>query len=298
MTTRPAARTLVACGLALVGFAANSLLARQALGADLIDAASYTLVRLASGAIMLAVLAGTRTESLRSAGSWVGGASLAVYAAAFSFSYVRIGAALGALVLFPTVKLALLGWGGVRGERPARNEWLGAGLALAGLLTLMRPGAGRAHFAGIVLMVVAGLAWAVYTVAGKYVQRPLVATGSNFVRATVIALPLVAWSLTSGHASPAGLVLATSSGALASGLAYVLWYAAVPGLTGMQMGLAQLAVPALAGIGAVLLLGEHLNTRLVIAAAVIFGGVALALVRPRASPRARPAPMHLDGSPE
>lgn len=280
MRGRPGARTLVACGLAMVGFAANSLLARQALGSHLIDASSYTLVRLASGALMLAVLARVRAESLRGAGSWVGGASLFAYAAAFSLSYVQIGAALGALILFPTVKIALLAWGRARGERPARQEWLGAALALAGLVTLMLPGAGRAHVGGVVLMVIAGLAWAVYTIAGKGVRRPLPATGANFARATAIALPLAAWSLGSGHASPLGFALATCSGALASALAYVLWYTAVPGLTAMQMGLAQMAVPALAGIGAVLLLGEQLSTRLVIAAAAIFGGVALALVRP------------------
>lgn len=277
----------MACGLAMIGFAANSLLARQALGAHLVDASSYTFVRLASGALMLAVLARARAESLRGAGGWVGGASLLAYAAAFSFSYVQIGAALGALVLFPTVKIALLTWGRAMGERPAQREWLGAALALAGLVSLMLPGAGRAHLGGVVLMVVAGLAWAVYTAAGKNVRQPLAATGANFARATLMALPLVAWSLGSGHASPLGLALAACSGALASALAYVLWYAAVPGLTAMQMGLAQLAVPALAAIGAVLLLGEQLTTRLLAAAAAILSGVGLALVRSSQAPPAR-----------
>jgi drug/metabolite transporter (DMT)-like permease len=283
MSAAPRARTLVACGLAMVGFAANSLLARQALGSRLIDPSSYTFVRLASGALMLAVLAGARQESLRGAGGWAAAVSLLVYAAAFSFSYVRIGAALGALILFPTVKIALLAWGRVVGERPARQEWLGAGLALAGLVTLMGPGAARAELAGSALMVVAGLAWAAYSIAGKDVRRPVAATGANFVRATAVALPLAAWSVTQGHASAPGLTLAVASGAIASALSYVLWYAAVPGLTAMQMGLAQLAVPALAGLGAVLLLGEVLSVRLVVAAAAIFGGVALALARSRAS---------------
>lgn len=283
MGGKPTTRTLVLCGLAMIGFAANSLLARQALGSHLIDPSSYTLVRLASGALMLALLAGARGQSLKGAGGWVGGLSLLAYAAAFSFSYVQIGAALGALILFPTVKIALLAWGRAMGERPARQEWLGAGLALAGLVTLMGPGAARADLTGSMLMVVAGLAWAAYTIAGKEVRGPLVATGSNFARATVIALPLAAWSLGQGHASPLGLTLATCSGALASALAYVLWYAAVPGLTAMQMGLAQLSVPALAGFGAVWLLGEDLTLRLAVAATAIFGGVALALARRRAS---------------
>jgi drug/metabolite transporter (DMT)-like permease len=262
--------------LTVVGFAANSLLARIAIGSADVDAATYTAVRLASGAALLMAL--SRGPAWGSS-TWVGGAALAVYAAAFSWSYVRIGAALGALVLFPTVKLALLAWGRTRGERPAAREVAGALLALAGLVLLTLPRANRAEPLGVGLMAAAGLAWAVYTVAGVRASGAVAATTSNFVRATILAAPLAVLAAASGHATPLGLALAVTSGAITSALAYVLWYATVPHLTATQMGLAQLSVPAIAMLGAVALLGEHLTVMMTVAALLIFLGIALALVR-------------------
>jgi drug/metabolite transporter (DMT)-like permease len=261
--------------LAMLGFAANSLLARQAIGTGGADAATYTVVRLASGAALLAVLA---RGPAWSASSWRGGLALAAYAAAFSWSYVRIGAALGALVLFPTVKLALLGWGLARGERPPRRDLLGAALALVGLVLLTLPRAGRADPAGVVLMALSGIAWAVYTVAGVRAANATAASASNFLRASLLAAPLLLLA-TPGTASAPGLLLAVASGAITSALAYVLWYATVPHLTAMQMGLVQLAVPGLAMLGAVALLGERLTAGMAVAAGCIFAGVGLALVR-------------------
>jgi len=276
----------LACAAAVAGFAANSLLARAALGAGRIDASSYTLIRLASGAVALSGWMMLRRRRAEARGSWAGGAALMAYAAAFSYSYLRIGAALGALVLFPTVKLALLVWGARRGERPAAAEWLGAGVALFGLAALMLPGVGRADPAGIGLMIIAGLAWAVYTVGGAKRGEPVAATAGNFVRSAILALPLAAADLAAGHASRQGVLLAVLSGAIASGPVYCLWYGVVPELTAMQMGLAQLAVPALATLGAVALLGEVLTTRILLAAAAIFAGIGLALGKKgRAVPR-------------
>jgi drug/metabolite transporter (DMT)-like permease len=271
--------TLLVCGLAMVGFAANSLLARQALGASLVDPSTYTLVRLGSGALALAIWLRASGRPRARGGTWTGGAALAAYAAAFSYSYVRIGAALGALVLFPTVKLALLAWGLVRGDRPDRQEVLGAGVALAGLVALTWPGAAAADVLGIALMMAAGLTWAAYTIAGRVVRQPVAETTGNFARGLLVALPLVWPAAAGGHATAAGLVLAVVSGAVTSGAAYCLWYAVVPRMTAMQAGLAQLTVPAMAMVGAVVLLGEHLTTRGIVAAAAIFGGVGLALVR-------------------
>jgi drug/metabolite transporter (DMT)-like permease len=276
---------LLLTGLVLVGFAANSLLARQALATGAVDAATYTIVRLASGAGMLLLLTIPQTsEALRlavltrrSAGGWLAAVALTTYAAAFSYAYLRIGAALGALVLFPTVKLALLGHGFAKGERPARVEWIGAALALSGLAVLTRPGVGRPDLAGVVLMIAAGLAWAVYTAVGQRAARPLVATRDNFVLGVVVSLPLFVPAIAGGHATAVGLALAVVSGAVTSALSYALWYRVVPHLTGMQMGLAQLSVPVLAGLGAVIVLGEALTERLLLAAALIFAGVVLAL---------------------
>lgn len=285
---RPAAplATLGLCALAMIGFAANSLLARGALSPPAIDAASYTLVRLASGALMLAVLVGASASRAVAPGdgsprhgAWTGAVALTAYAAAFSYSYLRIGAALGALLLFPTVKLALLLDGHRRGERPAPREWAGAALGLAGLVVLTAPGVTRPDLPGAALMVAAGLAWAVYTVAGQRVSAPVVATRDNFARATVVALPLLVPAWAWGTATARGVLLAAVSGAVTSALSYALWYRVVPKLTGMQLGLAQLAVPVLAALGATLLLGETITARLVAAAALIAAGVLIALRR-------------------
>lgn len=287
-STRSAIGVALLCGLALVGFAANSLLARAALGTTAIDAASYTLVRLASGAAMLVVLvaAGVRRRAHRGiapagggAHGWGGAVALAAYAAAFSYSYLRIGAALGALVLFPTVKLALLADGHRRGERPHAREWLGAALALAGLLVLTAPGLDRPDLPGVMLMVVAGLGWAAYTVAGQQTANPLRATRDNFVRATAVAAPLVLPAVIVGRAGGTGIALAVVSGTITSALSYAIWYRVVPRLTGMQLGLAQLSVPVLAGLGAAWLLEEAVTLRLVAAAVLIASGVVVAVAR-------------------
>ncbi len=275
------------CGAAVTGFAANSLLARGALGENQIDASTYTLVRLSSGALLLSVICLLRRQSFAGEGGWKPGAALAAYAAAFSFSYLRIGAALGALVLFPTVKLSLLVWGARQGQRPAKIEWLGAIIALAGLAGLTLPGSKHADLRGITLMLLAGIAWAIYTVQGRGVRKPLRATARNFVLGAVTAAPLAIISLIYGHAAPRGILLAILSGAFASGLIYCLWYNVVPALTAMQLGMAQMAVPALATLGAVVLLGETLTLRIIIAAAVIFIGIGLSLAR-NAAGRRRP----------
>lgn len=280
--------TLLLCAVALTGFAANSLLARGALGAQAIDAASYTILRLASGAAMLVLLVALSGQPSMPAADmvsgwrrspWMGAISLAAYAAAFSFSYLRIGAALGALVLFPTVKLALLGEGHIRGERPRTREWVGAGLGLAGLVVLTAPGLDRPDLLGVALMVLAGLAWAAYTVAGQRVVNPLVATRDNFFLASVAATPLLVPALLGGRVTGTGTALAVVSGAIASALSYAVWYRVVPRLSGMQLGLAQLSVPVLAGLGAAIVLGETITGRLLVAAALITTGVIVAVMR-------------------
>ena len=276
---RPRWHIALTCGVAIAGFAANSLLARGALGGGLIDASTYTLLRLSSGALLLGAISLLRRQSLAGHGSWAAGTALAAYAATFSFSYLRIGAALGALVLFPTVKLSLLLWGARRGQHPAKIEWIGASIALAGLVGLSFPGARQPDPLGIVLMIVAGIAWAIYTVEGCGSLAPFQATARNFMLAAASAAPLVVLSLSGGHATPRGILLAAISGAFASSLIYWLWYTVVPALSAMQMGMAQLAVPALATFGAVFFLGEVLTARIITAASAIFIGIGLSLAR-------------------
>lgn len=286
---RAAITTTALTTAALVGFAANSILCRMALQPRLIDAASFTTVRLLTGAVVLVALdraAGSRRRS-GAGGSWLSAAALFAYAAAFSFAYVRIGAAVGALLLFGSVQATMLAWALRSGERLYAAQWLGLAMAIGGLAVLVSPGVARPDPAGAALMVGAGAAWGVYTLRGRGTARPLGATAENFARAVPFTLVLSLASAAPLHVTPAGALLAAASGAVASGVGYSLWYAALRGLTATQAATLQLCVPVLAAAGGVALLGEHVDARLVLSAPAILGGVALA-ARPR--PSARPAP--------
>jgi drug/metabolite transporter (DMT)-like permease len=274
-------RTAVFTVLALVGFAANSLLCRAALagGGRLIDAASFTGVRLVSGALVLGLLLripGGRYQG----GSWGSALALFVYAAGFSLAYVRIPAGVGALLLFGCVQATMLGTGLVRGERPKPLEWVGLLLALGGLVGLTAPGATAPDLVGATLMAGAGVAWGVYSLRGRGSKNPLAATAQNFLLSVPLALALSAVSAGvqgAPHATAQGLVLAMASGALASGVGYSLWYAALPHLTATRAAIVQLSVPVLAATGGVLLLGEHATMRLLGAGTALLCGVLLAL---------------------
>jgi drug/metabolite transporter (DMT)-like permease len=230
--------------------------------------------------VLAALIAARRgPRAVLGAGSVAGAALLFAYAAPFSFAYLEIGAGVGALVLFGAVQTTMIGWGIARGERPAALEWLGLGLAVAGLAVFALPGAAAPAPLGVALMVVAGVSWGAYSLRGRGATDPLAATAGNFVRSAPLAAALfgaaalVAPPLASGR----GLALAVASGALASGLGYTLWYAALPGLTATRAALLQLLVPVLAAAAAVGLLDERPDRRLYLASALILGGVLLAL---------------------
>jgi drug/metabolite transporter (DMT)-like permease len=276
--------------LALLGFAANSLLCRAALenGASRIDAASFTTVRLVSGAavlwLLLRVRGGTGAERR---GSWGSALALFAYAAGFSLAYVRIPAGVGALILFGCVQATMLGMGLFRGERPRPLEWLGLAMALGGLLVLRLPGATAPDALGATLMAGAGVAWGVYSLRGRGNADPLAATADNFLRGVpmTLGLSVLGLVLEAPRVTPAGVGLAVASGALASGVGYSLWYAALPHLTAMRAAVVQLAVPVVAAVGGVLLLGETLTVRLVGAGSALLCGVFLALLaRQRKAP--------------
>jgi drug/metabolite transporter (DMT)-like permease len=243
----------------------------MALQGGSIDAASFTGIRLVSGAIVLAILARGRGEG----GSWLSAAALFAYAAAFSFAYLRIPAGLGALILFGVVQVTMIGWGWIRGARPGVLEWIGLAVAFGGLVVLARPGLTAPDPAGAGLMALAGVAWGVYSLRGRTTQRPLAATAGNFVRSVPAALLLVAIAFPHVKISATGTLLAILSGAIASGVGYSLWYAALPHLPATRAAVIQLAVPLLAAAGGVALLGEAPSLRLAISAFAILGGVAL-----------------------
>ncbi len=268
--------------LALLGFAANSLLCRAALGGSepLMDAASFTGVRLASGALALGVLLRSRGGRYRG-GSARSALALFAYAACFSLAYVRIPSGLGALLLFGFVQATMVGAGLVRGERPRPLEWGGLLLALGGLVGLTTPGASAPPLPGAVLMAGAGVAWGVYSLRGRGSQDPLAATAGNFLISLPLALGMLGVSVAvvgGVRVTAQGFGLAVTSGALASGVGYSLWYAALPHLTATRAAIVQLSVPVLAAVGGTLLLGERVSARLVGAGAAVLCGVLLALV--------------------
>lgn len=267
---------------ALLGFAANSLACRAALGDGAIDAASFTAIRIGSGAAVLLAIAALRGQP-RGAGSWPSALALFLYAAAFSFAYLRLTTATGALILFAAVQITMLGVAIARGERPRPLEWSGIALALGGLVALVLPGLAAPDPIGAVLMAGAGVAWGAYSLRGRTTTRALAATADNFLRAVPFAgLLLVAHvALADVAVTPAGVALAIGSGALASGLGYSLWYAALPHLAPSRAAIVQLAVPVIAAAAGVAMLGESLSLRLVGATAAILGGIAVVLAAKR-----------------
>lgn len=265
---------------ALTGFAANSLLCRAALEGGRIDPAGFTLVRLASGAVVLSTLARLTPRSPIREGSWKGAIALAAYAIAFSLAYVRLTTGTGALILFGFVQLTMMVSGLARGERPRALEWAGLLLALAGLAALVAPGVTAPDPLAALSMATGGIAWGAYTLLGRRATRPLLATAGNFARAVPLGAAAAGIAFASGalHATPTGFALAASSGALASGLGYSVWYAALPSLTTTRAAVVQLSVPVLAAMGGIAFLGESATARLGACGAVVIGGIALAIL--------------------
>jgi drug/metabolite transporter (DMT)-like permease len=279
MSTSLRIATLVV--VAMLAFAGNSLLCRIALRDTAIDAASFTSIRLASGALMLAAIVFVRRGRLWSAGTWHAALMLFAYAACFSLAYRQLTAATGALLLFGAVQTTMLGYGLATGERLRGLQWLGLVVALAGLVGLLLPGLAAPPLEGAAFMLAAGVAWGVYSLLGRGVTDPTGATAGNFLRAVPFTL---AFSLaTTAHASldRTGAVYAIASGAITSGLGYVLWYAALPALKAASAAAIQLSVPVIAAAGGVLLLAEPLTPRLLIATVAILGGIALVILRRR-----------------
>lgn len=277
---------IITTTLALLGFAANSILTRLALSEPSIDATSFTGVRLVSGALMLLAIMVVRHRGFNHqwvlAGSWRSATLLFVYAAAFSFAYIQLETATGALILFGTVQLTMIGVSLRQGLRLKGLEQLGIVLALVSFLYLVLPGLATPSVTGFLLMTISGLAWAGYTLAGRHSTQPLTDTTANFVRAAPLVLVLYLPFAGDILIGSRGFWLAVASGALASGVGYALWYAALPALSRVQAGILQLLVPLLAAWGGVVFVAEPLSLRLILAAAGLLGGVALVLVRKQA----------------
>jgi drug/metabolite transporter (DMT)-like permease len=275
-------RTVLLTIAALLGFAANSLLCRAALAHNAIDPATFTLVRLSSGALVLWVLSRRRTVALTR--DLISPIALFAYAILFSFAYVRLRTGPGALLLFGAVQLTMIMSGVRSGERPRPAVWLGLLLAIVGLAVLTIPSRNGiiTDPIGAILMASAGVAWGVYSLRGRGAKEPLRTTAKNFALAAPISLVTMLLFLRGAHASPRGVGLAIASGALASGVGYTLWYAALPSLTATRAAIVQLAVPVLAAAAGVIILGEALTTRVIVAGSTILIGIAVS-VRARAT---------------
>jgi drug/metabolite transporter (DMT)-like permease len=270
--------------LALVAFAGNSLLCRLALKGTGIDPASFTSIRIASGALTLWLIVRWRDGSQPLAGSWGSALALFAYAAAFSFSYVSLTAATGALLLFGAVQATMIGYGRWRGDRLRGWQPAGFVLAVAGLVGLLLPGLQAPPLHGSLLMLLAGIAWGVYSLRAKGSGDPLRVTAGNFVRAIALTAALSLATLSSARLDAAGVACAIASGALASGVGYAVWYTALTALKTASAATVQLSVPVLAALGGIVFLDEPVTLRLLLASAAVLGGIALVVLdkgRPR-----------------
>ena len=272
-------RIAVLSSLAMLAFACNSLLCRVALKHTSIDAASFTTIRLISGAVMLWLVVRVSRGTQTGKGNWPSAFALFVYAAGFSFAYVSLPASTGALLLFGAVQATMIGHGIWAGERLRRLQLVGLVLAFGGLVGLLLPGLSAPPLRGSLLMLSAGVAWGVYSLRGKGAGDPTRITAGNFLRAVPIAAALSLLMHSGTSLDGAGLLYAVASGAVASGIGYAIWYTALPALKATTAATVQLSVPVIAAIGGLVFLDESATLRLVLASIAILGGITLVIRR-------------------
>lgn len=271
--------------LSLIAFAGNSVLCRMALGDGAIDAAGFTLIRLLSGAFVLFLIVKLASqpdaEEKSLSGSWYAAFMLFIYAVTFSYAYISLNTASGALILFASVQITIVLTSIFSGRKLHFMEWADLAIAFSGFVYLMLPGATSPSLVGFVLMVVSGVAWGVYTLLGKGSASPLQDTACNFIRTIPMCVILLVVVLVQNHWTTEGVVLAVLSGGLASGLGYSIWYFALGGLNSIQAAVVQLLVPVIAALGGVFVVGETLSIQLLISTLVILCGVSLVVFRKR-----------------
>ena len=275
------ARPIIYTSVAMLAFAGNSIICRLALRDGAIDPATFTSIRLLAGAaaLLLIFTVTRRNATFRAHGSWLSAFTLFLYATTFSFAYVTLSAGAGALILFAFVQATMIAMGLWSGDRPSGMEWLGWTLAIAGVIWLVLPGVAAPPAGGALLMALSGIAWGIYSIRGRTESDALGATTTNFLMTVVFVIALMAMTFADADISTRGVLLAATSGALTSGIGYVIWYAALNYLDAMQAAMVQLTVPAIAAAGGVLLLAEPVSMRLLISCALILGGISVAVVR-------------------
>jgi drug/metabolite transporter (DMT)-like permease len=272
-------RTALLTVLALLAFAGNSVLCRLALQVTTIDPVSFTGIRLASGAVALWLIVRLWRRNATGSGSAWSATALFVYAAAFSIAYVGLTTATGALLLFGAVQVTMIGSGLWAGERLAPRQWAGFLLALSGLAILLAPGLAAPPLSSAMLMLLAGIAWGLYSLRGRGGGDPTRVTAGNFMLTVPMAALLVLAGLPWLQADGAGIALAVASGALASGVGYAIWYAALPSLEATHAATVQLSVPVIAALGGLALVDEAITGRFVLASAAVLGGIAIVVLQ-------------------
>ena len=271
-------RVVILTFLAMIAFASNSLLCRAALNHTSIDPASFTSIRLASGAVVLWLLVKLRSGVHQGSGNWLSAFALFAYAAGFSYAYISLPAATGALLLFGAVQTTMIGHGLWSGERLRMPQIAGLVLACSGLVGLLLPGLLAPPLVGSILMLGAGVAWGVYSLRGKGVKDPITVTAGNFLRAVAFTAVLSLSMLNQTSIDGSGLWLAVCSGALASGVGYAIWYTALPALKATTAATVQLSVPVIAALGGVAILDETITLRLALSSVAVLGGIALVIL--------------------
>ena len=275
-------KTILFTGLALIAFAANSVLCRLALGGSAIDASTFTIVRLLSGVIVLTVILNiskiNSNSSPSTKGSWPASIALFLYAFTFSFAYVTLETATGALILFGSVQITMILLTIFSGNRLHISEWVGMAIAFAGFVYLVLPGVTTPSVIGFFLMTVSGIAWGIYTLKGRGSQNPIMDTAFNFLRTMPFVIILAIITMKYAHYSAEGILLAALSGGIASGIGYMIWYIALSGLSVTQAAVLQLLVPVIAAFGGIIFVSESISLRLAVSSTMILGGILMVVL--------------------
>jgi drug/metabolite transporter (DMT)-like permease len=273
-------KIIILTGLALIAFAANSVLCRLALGERTIDASSFTVIRLLSGAmVLLAIISikSNKTDSFTK-GSWSAGLLLFLYAITFSFAYITLDTGTGALILFGSVQITMILLSLISGDRLHITEWAGVTIAFIGFVYLILPGVTTPSAIGFLLMIVAGIAWGIYTLKGRSSDDPLMDTAYNFLRTLPLVIILAIITVKNAHYSYQGVLLAVLSGGITSGIGYAIWYIALGGLSATQAAVVQLLVPVIAAFGGIIFVSEAVTIRLTVSATMILGGILMVVL--------------------
>lgn len=266
--------------LALIAFAANSVLCRLALGGEAIDPASFTIVRLLSGTFVLLLITKftTLTDEISPKSSWVTSFMLFLYAITFSYAYISLDTGTGALILFGAVQITMISLSIFSGTRLHTFEWIGVVIAFVGFICLVLPGVSSPPILGFSLMTLSGVAWGIYTLRGRNSKNPLMDTAYNFLRTTPFVLVLTILAVGSMDFSYQGILLASISGGITSAIGYTIWYIALGGLSSTQAAVLQLSVPVIAALGGVVFVSEAITLRLTLSAAMVLGGILIVIL--------------------